>query len=203
MRLRASFVAMITLFSSSILCAQAVRKPPCTWSPTCFESDDKIDAELISAAFVGDVLEVRRLINDGASATAHVKNNGLTSSGESVLCLTAESSTFFKGGTPAASNYRNIVRLLLSRGADGHECSFSGIRDPDLLKLLMSHGARPDSQGNLDPIAVAMSDWINNGPRSGIDVVKILLESGADPNAKGSLGRSLLCDIPGGGGPTV
>lgn len=184
--------------------AQAVRRDPplsqCPVLSSCyFESDTKADTLLIRAAHEGDLAEVRRLLNIGASPKARQKD-GLVWSGFTALCLAVESSTGFWVDSPPLLAYRHVIGVLIDNGAEARDCSVSGVRDAKALSSLLAHGADPNA-GVISPIASALAQWPTD-PKNQTTIIAILLQAGADPNTKGQMGQNMLFSIPHGPSPS-
>jgi hypothetical protein len=126
--------------------------------------------DLHSAALVGDVERVKKLLKKGADPNAEDKD----------------------GWTPlhvaASVGHVDVVKLLLERRAnpnaedkDGktplHYAAYKG--HFDVVRLLLEHGADPNvrDEYGVTPLYVAAY-------RGHVDVVALLLERGADPNAE-------------------
>ena len=96
----------------------------------------------------------------------------------------------------APSNHKNVIQLLLARGADPdlgnqsgwtplHEAAWSGNRD--VMQLLLDRGANPNgaAKGGLTPLHIA-ARWCNK------DTAQFLLNAGAEPNRENNSGETPL-----------
>jgi len=170
-----------------------------------------LDSELLQAALIGDVEEVKKLLEKGANPNARDKYGrtplhwtaarGRLSAVEFLLEKGADpNAREQKGCTPlhwAAYNGRlSVVKLLLEKGADLHAKDKYG-RTPlhfaaekgrlDVFILLLKRGADPNARDKYGRTPLHDAAY-----RGKLDVVKLLLERGADLHARDKNGRTPL-----------
>jgi ankyrin repeat protein len=147
-----------------------------------FESDTPQDAELLRAAFRGDRQAVLDLLAAGSNIDAKQTYPHFYP-GATPLCLTV--------------NQANVefVRLLLDRGARAANCELpvDTFRNPEIIGLLLSHGANPNTtnEGHYTPLLRAATSWWAD-PVNYTTIIKQLLLAGADPNATTNRGENAL-----------
>ena len=167
--------------------------------------------DLHSAAFDGNVEEVKELLKKGANPNVREKDGdtplhvaarkGSVDVVELLLKHGADPNILDKyGWTPlhnaAREGHVEVVKLLLEHGADPniqdeygdtplHDAVFKG--HVNVVELLLKHGADPNIQNKYGwtPLHAAASE-------GRVEVVKLLLEHGANPTVKDKYGNTPL-----------
>jgi ankyrin repeat protein len=148
------------------------------------ENDDLMGTALTKAASVGDLANIRNLVEKGADVNEKIKDG----TGRTALIKAAE-----KG-------HIDIVRYLIGKGADvNYKADMSGdtaLEDAaaggyiDVVGLLIEKGALVNNGGVTPLIAAA--------EKGHTDVVRFLIEKGADINANSGNGTALMASAAGG-----
>jgi ankyrin repeat protein len=132
---------------------------------------------LTNAALVGNVEQVRMLLQRGADPNA---NNGHALSEATRGCYRHDNT--------------EVVRVLLDAGADpkvgGHDAlrRAAGLCEPEVVRLLLAHRADPNAR-DLNGWT-ALSFAVVSAGR--LEIVRILIAAGADVNARDDDGKSIL-----------
>jgi len=136
------------------------------------------DAELIGAAFKGDLAAVSAALANGADVNAK-NNKGLTA--------------LMKA---SAGGHADVVKFLLDKGADVNSKNTNGYTalmaaswsgHADVVKLLLDRGVDVKAKDIEGGTALMGASWAGHA-----DVVKLLLDKGADVNAKDNKGITVL-----------
>ncbi|MEN6559421.1 MAG: ankyrin repeat domain-containing protein [Acidobacteriota bacterium] len=146
--------------------------------PDPLEAATGPDGELLRAAAKGDVEAARRALDGGAAADAAVP--GMTAL-----------------GAAAWTGKRDVVGLLLAKGADVNKADMSGGRTPlhralgggdgEIAGMLIQAGARPDPRTLAGHSPLMYAAIYGFG-----DIVSGLIERGADINARTNDGETAL-----------
>jgi ankyrin repeat protein len=136
-----------------------------------------LNQKLVEAAYEGNLIEVERLIAEGADINAFAEINDSSSSGYTW------SYTYTPLGGASATGHIEIVKLLIQNGADVNAgcqfdrtalmqaCDYGNI---EIVKLLIQNGAEINATAFMG--STALMDACNSG---NLEIVKILLDNGA------------------------
>lgn len=150
---------------------------------SCSVAHGDQNQELIDAAFIGDLKQVKDLLDEGADV--HAKD----AHGVTALWLASK------------FNHPDVVRLLLDNGAEVNAKDKDGVTalieacsfEPSggklgVVRLLLERGADVNAKDNSAVTALMHASSGEDDP----DIVRLLLDKGADPNAKDDEGKTAL-----------
>jgi ankyrin repeat protein len=180
------------------------------------------DPPLVAAAAAGDVDEVARLLDDGASINVGRADDHATSlivaaelghtdvvelllaRGAAVDLIRSDHSTALL--VAAMVGYDDIVGMLLDAGAyqssvndvGSSALTFAAYRsDSELVAMLLDAGADPDPHGHHGRLDVPPSPLLVAALSSDVETARLLLDAGADPNNSTALFDPLSAAISG------
>jgi ankyrin repeat protein len=172
------------------------------WQAYAAERRDRAGRELIAAVQRRDAPRVRAALDAGADPnTRDAPPPPPRNTWEWIVSLVTgrRSRSSSPGDTPIdfAVDHadRVTLKLLLEHGADPDATGLNttpliaSVNDPDMLSLLIAHGARVDRTATPGgETALALAVRLAGSPRA----ARVLLEAGADPNYRGNAPYGML-----------